>query len=94
MTVSSNVWARISRWRQAMDAIREPVVGARDIHQLLQLALERLVALAQHFHLALDQAHGGAGVAQMRQAQLGEQGAVALEEIRIGLQILGDACRR
>ena len=59
--------------------------------QLRKLALERLIAIAQHFHLALDQAHRRARVAQVRQAELGEQGAVALEEIRIGLQ---DTARR
>jgi hypothetical protein len=74
-----------------MDAIRQRVVRARDTHQLRKLALERLIAIAQHFHLPLDQAHRCAGVAQMRQAELREQGTVALEKIRIRLEILGDA---
>ena len=68
-----------------MDAARQRVVRARDIEQLRKLALERLIAIAQHFHLALDQAHRRARLTQMRQAELREQGDVALEEIRIRL---------
>ena len=54
-----------------MNAIGQRVIGAGHIDELLQLALERLVALAQHLDLALHQAHRGARVAQMRQAQFG-----------------------
>ncbi len=71
-----------------MNAVGQRVIGAGHIDEFLQLALERLVALAQHLDLALDQAHRGAHIAQMRQAQFGEQRRVALEEIRIGLQIV------
>ena len=58
---------------QAMNAIGQRIIGAGHIDEFLQLALERLIALAQHFDLALDQAHRGAHVAQMRQTQLEEQ---------------------
>ena len=76
---------------QPVDPLGQHVVGAGHVHQFLQLALERLVALAQHLHLALDQAHRGARVAHVRQPQLREQRSVAFEEIRIGLQIIRDA---
>jgi len=55
------------------------------LHQFLELALERLIALAQHLDLPLHQTHGGRDVAYMRQTQLGQELRVALEEIRIGL---------
>ena len=73
-----------------MNAIGQRIVGARHIDEFLQLALERLVALAQHLDLTLHQAHRRAHVAQMRQTQLGQQRRIALEEIRVGLQIFRD----
>ncbi len=76
---------------QAMNAVRERVIGARHIHQFFQLSFERLIAFAQHLHLPLDQTHGGSRVAKMRKPQLGEQWAVSLEEIRVGLQVFRDA---
>ena len=76
---------------QAVNAVGQRIVGAGHIDEFLQLALERLIALAQHLDLALDQAHRRADIAQMRQAQLGQQRRVALEKIRIGLQIIRDA---
>src|ERR1700733_2961806 len=77
--------------REAVYALGERVVGARDLHQFLQLTLERLIALAQYLHLALDQADRCAGVAHVRQPQLSEQRSVTLEEIRIGRKIIRDA---
>src|SRR5882672_10554022 len=75
---------------QSVNAIGQRIVGARHIDEFLQLALERLVALAQHLDLPLHQAHRRAHVAQMRQTQLGQQRSIALEEIRVGLQIFRD----
>ena len=73
-----------------MDAIGERIVATRDVDELLELALERVIALAQHLDLPLDQADRRALVAQVRQAQLRQQRSVALEEIRAALQVLGD----
>ena len=75
--------------REAVEPLGERVVGARDAHELGQLALERRLLLAQHFDLPLDQRDGGAA-ARVRQPQARQQRLVALEEIRIALQIGGD----
>ena len=75
---------------QSMNAVGQGVVGARHIDQFLQLAFERLIALAQHLYLTLHQAHGGTGVAQVREPQFGQQGSIALEKIWMTLQIVGD----
>jgi hypothetical protein len=48
------------------------------------------LALAQHLDLALDQRDRGAA-AQVRQAQLREHREVALEELRMLVEIFGDA---
>jgi hypothetical protein len=86
---------RIHRFQQAvrldealtepMNPVREGIIGAGHVHQFLQLALQGLIPFAQDFHLTFDQTHGGAGIAQMRQAQFGEQCAVPFEKIWIGL---------
>ena len=42
---------------EPVDALGERVIGASHVDQLLQLAFERLIAIAQHLHLALHQTH-------------------------------------
>ena len=72
-----------------MDLGGERVVAARHLDQFAQTRLERLVLVAQGLHLPLDERHRR-GAAVMRKLEFGEQRCVALEEIRILLQIVGD----
>ncbi len=67
----------------------ERVVGARDAHELGELLLDARLLLAQHLDLPLDERDGRAG-AGVRQLQACEQRLVALEEVRVVLQVAGD----
>ncbi len=74
---------------QAVNSIGQRVVGAGDVDEFLQFALESQVAVAQDLDLAFNQADGGRLVAQVRQPQRREQSAVAFEEVRVSAQIVG-----
>ena len=73
-----------------MNALGELIVGARDGDELREAPVGVGLLFAQHFHLALDQRHGGAG-AHVRQPHAREQRLVTLEEIRIEREIALDA---
>src|SRR5450755_2534891 len=76
---------------QAMNALGQCVIAACHIDQLLELALEHLVAVPQHFDLPLDKADRRALIAQVRKTQFREQHRVALEKIRTVQQEFRDA---
>ena len=80
-----------------MDLLDEHVVLLRDGDEILELALELRVALPQHRDLALDERDRGTAGA-MRQLEPKHQRRVALEEVGVTLEIVGDrvlghACR-
>ena len=82
---------------QLMDLLAERVVLLRDGDEVLELALELRVALPQHRYLPLDERDRCAAGA-MRQLEPEHQRRVALEEVGVALQIVGDrvlghACR-
>src|SRR5688572_808867 len=76
--------------RHGQDPRAEDVVLARDVHEVLDLALELAVALAQHLDLALEQGDGGSAASHVRQADLCEQLGVAVEELGRRAQVGGD----
>src|SRR5690606_406856 len=76
------------RQREAMQPARELVVLARDGEQLAQLPAQRLVLLAQHPHLALDQRHRAPGLVAQR--ELRQDAGPALEEIGVIFEVAGD----
>src|SRR5580692_174253 len=72
--------------REAVEFLRDRVVATGDLDELRELAFQRGVLLAQHFDLTLDERDRGS-TPDMRQAQARQQRLVALEEVRIVLQI-------
>ncbi len=74
---------------QLMNLLDERVVLLRDGDEILELALELRVALPQHRDLPLDERDRGAAGA-MRQLQREHQRRVALEEVGVALEIVGD----
>src|SRR5690606_26734083 len=71
--------------RRLVDLARERIVGAGNLEQLFQLALEFQIPLPQHGYLPLDQRNCRAG--GMRQAQSAEERSMTLEEIGVSLQV-------
>jgi hypothetical protein len=74
--------------RQLLQADADAVVFLPDADQFSHPGLERLVALAQYQHLALDQRDGPAAV-RMTDAHLGQQVGVLVEEIRVAVKPVG-----
>src|SRR5580698_5775059 len=73
--------------REAMHLVGQHVIHTRYAHELGELALLGLVALAQYLYLALDQRDRG-GVARVLQPHAREQLWVAFKKIRVMLQEL------
>ena len=88
---ASLVGCRQHQVGQGVNTGGQHVIAARDVEQVLQLALELEVFLAEYEHLPLDQRHGRAA-SVMRQPKVVQQAGMALEEFGIGLEILGDGC--